>query len=224
MRDHDAAAIAVRVYLTMEPKRVGIAILAAGASQRMGCPKQLLVHCGRTLVRHSVETAVESLCRPIVVVIGAHAELIRHELHGLPVAIAQNSAWECGMSSSLRVAIETLATVTDAEIDGAVITLCDQPLVTSDAIDTLVRMHYKTGKDIVASEYADTNGVPAFISRRLFDEAAALNGNDGARRLIARHPQAVATVPLIEAALDVDTPDDYERLKSIICGCKQQSW
>ncbi len=195
----------------MEPKRVGIAILAAGASQRMGRPKQLLVHCGRTLVRHSVETAVESRCRPIVVVIGAHAELVRHELDGVPVAIAQNSAWECGMSSSLRVAIETLATV----IDGAVITLCDQPLVTADAIDRLVRMHYKTGKDIVASEYADTHGVPAFISRRLFDEVAALNGNDGARRLIARHPQVVATVPLIEAAFDVDTPGDYELLKSL---------
>src|SRR5260370_16326029 len=151
----------------MELKRVGIAILAAGASQRMGRPKQLLVHCGRTLVRHSVETAVESMCRPIVVVIGAHAELVRHELDGAPVAIAQNSAWECGMSSSLRVAIETLATVTDGEIDGAVITLCDQPLLPADAIDRLVRMPYKTAKQTVASKSPHLHALPSSIPPRL---------------------------------------------------------
>ncbi len=87
-----------------------------------------------------------------------------------------------------------------------------------------MRVRCNTGKDIVASEYADTHGVPAFISKRLFDEVAALNGNEGAKLLFVRHAPAVATVPLIDAAVDVDTPDDYEKVRSITRGCKQLSW
>ena len=191
-------------------KTVAIVILAAGGSQRMGTPKQLIRFDGRTLLRRAVDTAVASVCHPIVVVIGAHAEPMRRELHSLPVMIAHNPEWATGIGSSLRVAIETLGTAGD--IEGAVITLSDQPLVTADAVNRLVDAHYGTGKDIVVSEYADTHGAPAFISKRFFDEVAALNGDEGARRVVDRHLDEVMTVPLAEAVLDLDTPADYWRL------------
>ena len=92
------------------------------------------------------------------------------------------------------------------------ITLSDQPLVTTDALNTIVEAHYRTGKDIVASEYADTHGVPLFIGKRFFDEIVALDGNEGAKRVIACHLEEVTTIPLAEAAFDIDTPADYERL------------
>ena len=150
------------------------------------------------------------MCRPIVVVIGAKAELIRDELQPLPVFIAHNLEWASGIGSSLRLAIETLSALEG--IEGIVITLSDQPLVTADALNRILETHYETGKDIVASEYADTHGVPLFIGKRYFDEIAASNGNQGAKRLIERHIEEVTTVPLVEAAFDVDTPVDYERL------------
>lgn len=178
----------------------------------MGCPKLMLPFGGRTLLRRAVDTALASECRPIVVVIGAHRDLVRHELHGLPILIADNPDWAQGMSSSLRVAFETLARVSDMDIEGAVIALADQPGVAADDINRLVEVHNHTGKDIVASEYAGTHGVPVFISTRLFAEVAALNGDEGAKRLIARNLEQVATVPLLNAALDIDTPADYERL------------
>src|SRR5882672_9176525 len=90
--------------------KIGVVILAAGASARMGTPKQLLVYQGQTLIRRSVETALSSLCRPVVVVIGAHAELVKHELEQLPALVADNGEWEKGMSSSIRIGIETLVT------------------------------------------------------------------------------------------------------------------
>ncbi len=80
----------------MEPRRVGIVILAAGGSQRMGRPKQLLRFAGRSLLRHTVETAVATVCRPIVVVIGAHTEFASKELHSLPIVIAVNPHWARG--------------------------------------------------------------------------------------------------------------------------------
>jgi molybdenum cofactor cytidylyltransferase len=196
----------------MTPRRIGIVILAAGRSQRMGQPKQLLPFRERTLLRHAVETAVASTCRPILVVTGAHAELVSLELQSLPVLIAYNSEWASGIGSSLRLAIQTLGAI-DA-IEGVVITLSDQPLVTADAVNRIVEAHYQTGKDIVASEYADTHGVPLFIGKRFFDEISALTGTEGAKRVMDRHLEEMMTVPLVEAAFDIDTPNDYEWLTS----------
>ena len=196
----------------MTSKSVAAVILAAGGSQRMGQPKQLLPFREQTLLRRAVETALASICRPILVVIGAHAELMSLELRSLPVLIAYNPEWESGIGSSLRVAIQTLSAI--EAVEGVVITLSDQPLVTGDALNTIVEAHYQTGKDIVASEYADTHGVPLFIGKRFFEEIAALAGTEGAKRVIDRHLEAMTTVPLVEAAFDVDTPHDYERLTS----------
>jgi molybdenum cofactor cytidylyltransferase len=180
----------------------------------MGQPKQLLPFRERTLLRHAVETAVASVCRPIVVVIGAHAEVVSDELKDLPVTVVCNTDWIRGIGSSLGVAIRSLGAIDDLE--GVVITLADQPLVTTEALNRIVETHYRTGKDIVASEYADTYGAPLFLGNRFFAEIAELNGDEGAKRVIARHIEHMTTVPLVEAAFDVDTLVDYERLTSSI--------
>src|SRR4051794_21659175 len=119
----------------MPPGTAAVVILAAGGSQRMGRPKQLLPFRGRTLLRHVVETAISSACRPIIVTIGAHEHLLACELCPLPVLIAHNPAWADGIGSSLRVAINTLARLSGTDIDGVVITLADQPFVTAADID-----------------------------------------------------------------------------------------
>ena len=194
----------------MTSRSVGAIVLAAGGSRRMGQPKQLLPFRERTLLRHAAETVVASVCRPIVVVIGANSNVVKRELQSLPVLIAHNPEWLSGIGSSLRVAIATLRAFDDLE--GAVITLADQPLVTSSALNRIVKAHYASGKQIVASEYADTHGVPVFIGEQFFDEIAALQGDQGAKCVIARHLEAMTTVPLGEDSLDIDTPMDYERL------------
>src|SRR6266436_9799703 len=110
-------------------KSIGLIVLAAGASTRMGTPKQLLLHEGRTFLRRAGETALASACHPVVVVLGAHADQLQVELERLPVLIVENRRWEEGMSSSIRVGLETLV-AEDEGLDGAVIMLCDQPFVT----------------------------------------------------------------------------------------------
>ena len=196
--------------MPLEP--VAIVILAAGESQRMGRPKQVLPFRGRTLLGCAVETAMASKCRPIVVVTGAHGDLVRPELQSLPVLVAHNPGWAEGLSSSLRVAIDTLTQLAECRLAGAVITLADQPLVTASDIDEIVDVHRRRRKDIVASEYADTQGVPMFISRRLFADIRRLTGKEGAKRLISDHLECVEAVPLASAAFDIDSPADYERL------------
>src|SRR5437868_1282596 len=104
---------------------IGLLLLAAGASSRMGAPKQLLRYEGRTLLRRAAETALASVCRPVVVVLGAHAPQLQPELIGLPLRIVVNTHWEQGMGSSLRVGMETLLQEPKAEIEAVVIMLCD---------------------------------------------------------------------------------------------------
>ena len=192
--------------------RIGAVVLAAGASTRMGTPKQLLVYQGRTLIRRAVETALASVCDPVVVVLGANALLVGRELE-LPVIVTRNREWETGMSSSLRTGLEALRAA-NSSLDGVVMMLCDQPFVTSELIDRLSECCRRTGKSIVASDYRGTLGVPALFANKFFAELAALTGDQGARQIIQNYPHDTATVSFSDAAIDVDTPHDYRALQA----------
>ena len=118
------------------------------------------------------------------------------------------------MSSSIRTGLHELM-MTRPEIDAVVVMLADQPLVTAALINQLVDVRRNTGKRIVASAYGMVLGVPALFSRELFADITALNANEGARQVIANHPDDVASVCFPEAAVDVDTPRDYELLETV---------
>lgn len=94
--------------ITHLPPTIGMIILAAGALSRMGTPKQLLLYRGCSFLSHIVEVALGSVCRPIVVVLGANAAQLKPELSQFPVQVGENSQWAEGMSSSIRVGIEAL--------------------------------------------------------------------------------------------------------------------
>ena len=203
---------------------VGLILLAAGASSRLregqkgdGTPKQLLPWTnGRSLLRHAAETALASLCRPVVIVLGARREQMENELGDLPdIHIAHNPDWAQGMGASIRAGVRALLLNTAVTPAAAVITLCDQPLVTPALIDALVSAHFTSGKPVVAAEYDGTRGVPALFSHALFDDLLGLDGAQGAKHLIAQHgSDAVHVVPFPGGEADIDTLDDYERLRA----------
>jgi xanthine dehydrogenase accessory factor len=195
---------------------VGLVILAAGASLRMGEPKQLLSFRGRSLLQHTAVEALASQCRPVVVVLGAHAKRLRAELQGLPLQAVDNPDWEEGMASSVRTGIQVLSA---AEVEAAVLLVCDQPFLSSERIDQIVEAHRTLGPPIIASEYGDTVGVPALFRRALFPELLALSGGEGARRVIQAHLADTYRVPFPQGSIDVDTPQDYALLSAMISNC-----
>ena len=190
---------------------IAIIILAAGPSRRMGVPKQLLRHRGRTLIRHAVEAALGSICRPIVVVLGASAGEIRPELEGLPARIAENPHWPDGLSTSIRAGIDALSS-TEPSLEAVVLTLCDQPFVSSDDIDGLVAAYRSSEHPIVASQYAGTVGVPALFARPIWPELTGLSGDAGAKKVIQKHLPTVRPVSCPHGAIDLDTPEDYDAI------------
>jgi molybdenum cofactor cytidylyltransferase len=196
--------------------RVGVVLLAAGSSSRLGRPKQLLMHEGKTLVRRAAEAAVAAQCGPVVVVLGAQAKAVTAELTGLPVRTVQNADWGAGMGSSLRVGLRALDTEdaigASPPVDAALVMLCDQLRVDTGHLRALVEAFTRTRASIVASSYEGTRGVPALFSRALFSELESLAPDQGARGIISREPSRMVEVALAGGGEDVDTAKDLTRL------------
>lgn len=187
---------------------VAAIILAAGASSRMGKPKQLLTIGGQSLIQKSVETALQAQCYPIVV-LGAHADIIQPDIQDKPITTVINEQWQEGMGSSIRTGILKLMQVLP-EVEAAIVMLCDQPLITPNLLLQLKETHHISGKPIVASQYKNVLGVPALFHHRFFDVLLNLQGDMGARKLIQQHISQVIAVSFKEGSVDLDTPQDYE--------------
>jgi len=190
-----------------EPFRCALLLLAAGASRRMGRPKQLLPVAGRPLLRHVTERLLAAPVSPVVVVLGAQAADIAPCLEGLPVQVAINENWNEGMGSSVRAGLQALA---PAAVDAVIIALADQPDCSAGQLTALIAAQRKTGRPIVASANGDTRSPPVLFTAPWFPQLLELQGDTGARQLLQENRESVAVVPL-DKATDLDTPADYDR-------------
>jgi molybdenum cofactor cytidylyltransferase len=185
-------------------------VLAAGRSTRMGGPNKLLAELsGKKLVRIATEQALASKASEVIVVTGHQAELVEHALEGLSVKFVRNPDFAGGLASSVKVGIAAVP----AEADGALICLGDMPLIDAMLIDRLIEAFDPDRGNLVVVPVADgRRGNPVLWSRRFFGELLTLDGDTGARHLIAKHAEAVAEVPVdgISAFLDIDTPQALE--------------
>jgi len=183
-------------------------VLAAGASTRLGQPKQLIQVKNEFLVDRAVRLATEAGCAPVIVVLGAFAELIRREAK-LDAQIAENNLWQEGMASSIRAGVNALEEISPTA-DTLLLMTCDQYAITVDDLNRLIAA--SASGNVAASAYAGGIGIPAVLPHRYFDELRTLTGDRGARVLLLQHAEQVIAIPCNNAAFDVDTPDDLLRL------------
>jgi molybdenum cofactor cytidylyltransferase len=190
-------------------KGIGAVILAAGGSSRFGQPKQLIPFRGKSLVRRIIDAACEAGCSPVVVVRASEDEKLHHELRRSGAVTVENKQWQRGIGSSIRCGIQGL-TNSSPGVEASVLLVCDQPAVDVRVIQRLIAVRETTGKSIVASSYADTLGVPALFSRSVFEELLSLGDEAGAKSIILRSRERVASFPFPEGQIDIDTWEDWE--------------
>ncbi|HEX4022936.1 MAG TPA: nucleotidyltransferase family protein [Acidobacteriaceae bacterium] len=187
--------------------------LAAGASRRLGQPKQLLQIEGRdeSLLDHTLRIAITAGLDPVFVVLGAHAAAIQRAtpLEGCTVLL--NSDWQEGMASSIRCGVHAAQEI-NPRVSGVVLLVCDQPALTSEHLQALLAAHRQAPEKIVASRYVGRPGVPILAPRALFPELLALSGDHGARDILRAGKTNLIEVPFALGEWDVDRPEDAATL------------
>jgi molybdenum cofactor cytidylyltransferase len=195
------------------PVRVAAVVLAAGGSTRFGRPKQLAAFRGETFVRHIVAAAIEAGCAPVIVVVGEDAAQITLELSGLDASIVMHPQWSIGLGSSIGVGVKHVIDLA-AEPDAVILLACDQPFVSAATLRQLIQLRLTSSKPIVASAYAATLGIPALFDRSCFPDLLQRKGDSGAKGIILSRQHDVAPFNFPAAAIDIDTPADYQRFLS----------
>ena len=177
-------------------------VLAAGASRRFGSQKLLAELRGKPVVRWAVENVLAAQPDEVIVVVGREGEAVRHVLHGLAVRIVVNERWSEGIGGSLRAGIAALS----AEADAAMIALGDQPGVDASVIASLLNTQSEGSRSIVVPSYRGERGHPVIFSAEIFPELLAIDGDRGARDVIARDPSRVTRVDFdAPVPIDLDT-------------------
>ena len=204
-----AAVQAQNAVMEVHGRVAGI-VLAAGGSSRLGQPKQLVEFRGRPLVWHSVRVGLEAGLSPLVVVIGAAGEQIRRALEGESVVVIDNPAWEAGQSSSVRLGLSQV----EAGIEAAIFLLADMPLMDAELVRQVVRTHRGSLAPLVAPRVAGRRANPVLFDRVTFPDLHQLTGDHGGRALFDSYePRWVEWSE--SAMLDLDTPEDLERLRKL---------
>jgi CTP:molybdopterin cytidylyltransferase MocA len=192
---------------------VSVVLLAAGAGSRFGGGKLLASFRGRPLIEAALSGLRESPVDEIIVVVGAEGERLRSIAAKYRARVVENPAWEEGMSTSVRAGIRACA----PEVRAALISLADQPLVGTGAVERLVEA-FEGGAEVAVATYEGEPRNPALFARGVWPLLESeLSGDKGARVFLRRYPELVTEVPCDSVAnpADVDTVEDLRRLQDL---------
>jgi molybdenum cofactor cytidylyltransferase len=190
--------------------QISIIILAAGSSSRMGSAKQLLKIDDEFLLRRVVKEAVGADIGAVVVVVGSDEASVRDSLAALPVMVVVNKNWQQGMGASIKSGVQYVLNARPAT-EAILIMVCDQPHVDALYLQKIAKESIHPDKPIVASFYNETPGVPAIFSAPYFAALLALPDAQGAKKVIQENLMHTRLVDFPEGAIDLDTPDDFDR-------------
>lgn len=192
-------------------ERIGGVILAAGGSNRYKQPKALLEWRGMTFIQNVIETAIKAGLDPVVVLLGAEAQRIEAVLGGLKIKIVMNEDWQKGQSESIKAGINALP----PHLGAVVFLLVDQPHVPVELITSEIEIHAQSLAKVIVPMIADKRANPVLFDQVAFNELFLLKGDIGGRAVFSQ--LGVTYLPWHDSSilLDVDTPDDYERLKEM---------
>ena len=191
--------------------KIAAIILAGGAAKRFGYPKPLLLWQGQSFLYHITKAAMAGQLSPIIIVSGAYTEQLQLIAQELLVQIIHNPHWEQGQSTSVKAGVSALPIETEA----AIFLLADQPLITAALLQKMALTYNQTHAPVIAPFIGEKRGNPLLFSRETFQDLTKLKGDEGGRTILNMYPMLKLNWDDSSILFDVDTPQDYERLKLI---------
>lgn len=198
----------------IDNKKIGVIILAAGASSRLGHPKQLVVFKERPLLQQVIDVADFFDFDSEVLVLGANSEKIIESIDQGNFKIIINKNWMEGMSTSIRAGLAESLEL-EKNLEHILVLVSDQPFVSSENIEELIDVQLNGNNLATFSEYVGELGVPAIFSREVFSKLEQLEGDQGAKKLILNGEIEYETVKFEAGNFDVDTKEDVELLRQM---------
>lgn len=198
--------------MSISDRKLGIVIIAAGNSSRLGQPKQLVPFRGKTLLQRCIDLA-ENITTQITCVLGYQADSFKNSVESTKTKFIINKNWHQGMGTSISIGVDSYK-----QLDGLMVILCDQYLIDLADLRKLVSQWKKEPSKIIASQYFDIKkeqfieGAPAVFPSKYFDQLLALK-EKGARDLIKNNSADVVKILLKNAAIDLDTKSDLLNLQ-----------
>ena len=186
-------------------------LLAAGESNRMGRPKQLLPFGQSTIIEQAIDNLLNSAVSECIVVLGYSAEEVIKTIANKPVKIAINPHYRQGMSTSIITGLNQI----DSRAQAVMVALGDQPFIDSEPINSLMEAFIANNKGIAIPVYQGKRGHPVIFNIKYKGELLRLRGDIGGREIIDRHPDDVLEVAVDceGVCIDIDTMDNYTRTK-----------
>lgn len=192
-----------------EQGNVSALILAAGASARLGQPKQLLPWRKKTLVEHAVSQLLPLHFKEVLVVLGANYQEVIQVLEQYPVNVLYHQDWKQGMGKSLAFGMQQMLKNIDTE--AILVTLVDQPLIAPAYLKMMLQAFRQNPQKIVATSYEGKPGVPAIFPIGIAEKLTTLQGDYGAGKWMRKHRENIYLMPTGTDTLDIDTLEDYFR-------------
>ena len=191
--------------------QIAVIVLAAGESSRMQQPKQVLPWGESTLLGHAIEIAMNSMANEVYVVLGANAAKIQEQIDLSKIKCVVNKDWKKGLGSSIAHAVQYLAK-SDKHYDGLLFMLCDQPLIDTNYLNSMISTFTDGVKNIVATAYKQRNGVPVLYHKKYLPLLSTLDGDSGAKEIIAKNREDVIALSAEGKEIDLDTYAAYQHM------------
>ncbi len=180
-------------------------LLAAGSGKRFGSQKLLArLPDGRYVVEAAAKNLLAGAGR--VIAITSRDERLMKVLDDCGCQVMVNADAEEGMGTSIAAGVRA-----SADAAGWLIALGDMPYIRPDTIASVLKALDDASR-IVIPTFGGQRGHPVAFAGVFGRELMALQGDSGARGVVAAHADRVKLLPVDDAGVvqDIDTPGDLQ--------------
>ena len=186
-------------------------LLAAGESKRMVDENKLIKkYKSIPLIKHAVSNVLNSPIDELIIILGYQKKAIEKIIEeNKKIKFITNPNFESGIASSIKKGLDSLSKETEAFF----ICLGDMPNVNKEIYNQLINASFSNkDKEIFVPYYQERQANPILFSKKMKDEIQKIEGDFGAKKIIADNEKKVFKLSIQDkgAITDFNNINDFE--------------